>query len=146
MISPLLGFFQKQLPKVFCKKGVHKKFRKIYEETPVPEFFFNKFATLLKKRLWYRCIPVSPAKILRTPYLQNISQGLLLVFQFFRQIDIRIHTLKNRTPSVLKFRWTNKSINNRKSNSNIYLCYENRVILILKTPLTLVNWAFQGTP
>ena len=52
----------------------------------------------------------------------------------------------DRTPSVLKFRWTNKSINNRKSNSNIYLCYKNRVISILKTPLTIVNWAFQGTP
>ena len=45
--------------------------------------FFNKladlrFATLLKKRLWHRCFPVNFAKLLRTPFLQNISGQLLL--------------------------------------------------------------------
>ena len=35
-------------------------------------------ATLLKKRLWHRCFPVSFAKFLRTPFLQNTSGGLRL--------------------------------------------------------------------
>ena len=30
-------------------------------------------ATLLKKRLWHGCFPVSFAKFLRTPILQNTS-------------------------------------------------------------------------
>ena len=37
-------------------------------------------ATLLKKSLWYRCFPVNFAKFLRTPFLQNISGRLLLLF------------------------------------------------------------------
>ena len=35
-------------------------------------------ATLLKKRLWYRCFPVNFAKFPRTPFLQNTSGRLLL--------------------------------------------------------------------
>ena len=37
-----------------------------------------KSATFLKKRLWHRCFPVSFAKFLRTPFLQNTSGWLLL--------------------------------------------------------------------
>ena len=44
--------------------------------------FINKetlrLATLLKKRLWRRCIPVNLAKFFRTPFLQNTSGRLLL--------------------------------------------------------------------
>ena len=45
--------------------------------------FFNKVgglspATLLKKRLWRRCFPVSFAKFLRTLFLQNTMRRLLL--------------------------------------------------------------------
>ena len=35
-------------------------------------------ATLLKKRLWYRCFPVNFVKFPRTPFLQNTSERLLL--------------------------------------------------------------------
>ena len=43
--------------------------------------FFNKEgpATLLKKRLWYRCFPVNFTKFLRT-FLQNTSGRLLLIY------------------------------------------------------------------
>ena len=46
--------------------------------------FFNKVlglrpATLLKKRLWYRCSPVDFAKFLRTPFLQNTSGRVRLL-------------------------------------------------------------------
>ena len=49
-------------PEVFCRKGVLK-----YSDL-MP-------ATLLKKRLWHRCFPVSFAKILNAPCLKNISDG-----------------------------------------------------------------------
>ena len=35
-------------------------------------------ATLFKKRLWYRCFPVSFAKFLRTPFLIEYQQRLLV--------------------------------------------------------------------
>ena len=44
--------------------------------------------SLLKKKLWHRCFPVSFAKFLRTPFLQNISGRLLLYFQEKLHIDI----------------------------------------------------------
>ena len=45
--------------------------------------FFNKVASLrpktfLKKRLWHWCFPVNFAKYLRTYFLQNTSEWLLL--------------------------------------------------------------------
>ena len=82
---------QKQPPEVFCKKMCSWKFHKIHRKTPVPEAFFNKVvgrdflwcsglrpATLLKKRLWYRCFPVNFVKFPRTSFLQNTSERLLL--------------------------------------------------------------------
>ena len=36
---------------------------------------------LLKKRLWCRCFPVNFLKFLRTPFLQNTSERLLLVLE-----------------------------------------------------------------
>ena len=35
-------------------------------------------ATLLKKKLWHRCFPVNFVKFLRTPFLQNTSERMLL--------------------------------------------------------------------
>ena len=74
---------QKQPPEAFCKKMCSWKFHKIHRKTPVPEAFFNKvaglrLATLLKKRLWYRCFPVNFVQFPRTPFLQNTSERLLL--------------------------------------------------------------------
>ena len=45
--------------------------------------FFNKVAglrpaTLFKKRLWHKCFPGNFAKFLRTPFLQNTSDRMLL--------------------------------------------------------------------
>ena len=47
--------FESGRPDVFCKKGVLKKFHKIYKR-PQP-------ATLLKKRLWHRCFPLNFVKV-----------------------------------------------------------------------------------
>ena len=50
-------------PEMFCKKGVLENFVK-FRKTPEPESLFDKvadlrFTTLLKKRLWRRCLPVN---------------------------------------------------------------------------------------
>ena len=55
-----------------CKKGVLKNFPKFTGKRLSHSHFLNKViglrpATLLKKRLWHRCLPVNFAKFLRTP-------------------------------------------------------------------------------
>ena len=67
---------KKQRPEVFCRNRFSYKFRKIHRKTPVPESLFNKVAvlrpaTLLKKRLWYRCFPVNFVKFLRTRFYRT---------------------------------------------------------------------------
>ena len=64
--------WQKQPPKVFCKKVALKNFAKFTAKHLCQSLFFNKAtgvmpATLLKKRLWHRCFPVNIEKFLRTP-------------------------------------------------------------------------------
>ena len=46
----------------------------------MPRSFFRKLqaATLLKRRIWYRCIPKNFAKFLRTPFLEEHLRWLLL--------------------------------------------------------------------
>ena len=65
------------------EKGVYRNFAKFTGENLCQRLFFNKVAslrpaTLLKSNLWHRCFPVNFTKFLRTPFLQNISERLLL--------------------------------------------------------------------
>ena len=58
------------------KKGVLGNFIKFTGKHLRQSLFFNKvaglrLATLLKRRLWYRCFPVNFAKFLRTPFLKE---------------------------------------------------------------------------
>ena len=60
------------------RKDVLRNFPKFTGKHLCQSLFFNKVAglrpaALLKRRLWHRCFPVSFAKILRTPFLQNAS-------------------------------------------------------------------------
>ena len=78
--------FQKQPPEVFYKKSVPKNFTKFTGKHLCQSLFFNKVAglrpaTLLKKKLWYRCLPVNFVKLLRIPFLQNTSGRLLMCFE-----------------------------------------------------------------
>ena len=73
---------QEQPPEVFYKKRVFKNFTKLTRKHLCQSLFFNKVpglrpATLLKKRFRHRYFPVNFAKLLRTPFLQNISGRLL---------------------------------------------------------------------
>ena len=74
---------QKQPLEMLCKKGVLKNFAKLTGKHLCMSLFFNKVAsrrsaTLLKKKLWHRCFPVDFAKFLRTPFVRNTSERLLL--------------------------------------------------------------------
>ena len=57
-------------PEVLCKKDALRNFAKFTGKHLCRSLFFNKVAaTLLKKRLWHRCFPVSFAKFLITPFV-----------------------------------------------------------------------------
>ena len=76
--------------KCSIKKGVVKTFAKFTGQHLCQSLLFNKVtglspATLLKKRLSYRCFPVSFAKFLGTPILKNICKWLLLEQLFYIQ-------------------------------------------------------------
>ena len=65
------------------KKGVLKKLAKFTGKHLSQSLFFNKVAglrpaSLSKKTLWHRCFPLNFVKFLRTLFLQNTSEELLL--------------------------------------------------------------------
>ena len=69
----------------FCKKGVLRNFAKFTGKHLYQSIFSP--ATLIKKRLWYRCFLVNFAKFLSTPFLQNTSGGCfcfssVFIFEF----------------------------------------------------------------
>ena len=75
------------------KKLFREISRKSQENTYARVSFLNKVAalmpaTLLKKRLWHRYLPVNFAKFLTTPFLQNTPGRLLL--SIFRSKAIEI--------------------------------------------------------
>ena len=75
-------------------------------------------ATLLKKRLWHRCVPVNFAKFLRVPFLQKTSGWLLLpVCRCFQNRCIKIWRLQPQVFSVniTKFLRTTFFIENLRS-------------------------------
>ena len=70
-------------PEVFCKKGIPRKFVKLTGKHPCQSLFFNKVpglrsATLLKKRHWHWCFPVSFTNFLGTPFFIEHLWWLLL--------------------------------------------------------------------
>ena len=78
--------FKSSRPEVFCKKGVLGSFAKFAGKQLCQSLFFNKVAdlgpaTLLIKRLWYRCFPVKFAIFLSTTFLTEHLRWLLLEFQ-----------------------------------------------------------------
>ena len=88
-----MNFFLLFVVNYFCKKvpprsshlreGVLRNFAKFTGKHLCQSLFFNKVAglrpaTLLKKRFWHRCFPVNFAKFIRTSFLQNTTERLLL--------------------------------------------------------------------
>ena len=83
-------------------------------------------ATLLKKRLWHRCFPVNFLKFLRTPFLQNTSEWLLLK-------KIQINKYRSTEVWIPKF---------SKSKTTVFLGATNNLMILnwfLKDFLVLQN-------
>ena len=62
----------------------------------------------IKKRFWHRCFPVNFAKFLRTPFLKNTSQRLLLIFHCLSDefgLIVYVPILDKRINSLLYFRF-----------------------------------------
>ena len=113
----LSGSFPKScLEQLFCSEStevvtrrcfVKKMFLKILQSLSEP--FFNKVAGqgLAKKRLWHRCFPMDFAKFLRTRFLIEHLQWLLLdcnirlVFQAKQNIS-NFFTFKDRIPLFVR--------------------------------------------
>ena len=66
------------------KKGVLRNVSKLTGKHLCQSLFCNKVAglrpaTLLKKRLWHRCLPVNFEKFLRTPFFRTPLDDCLLI-------------------------------------------------------------------
>ena len=73
-------YLQKMPPEVIYKKGVLKNFAKFTGKHLYQSLCFNKIAdlmpaTLLKKRIWHRCVFVSFANFYEPLFIQNTSDG-----------------------------------------------------------------------
>ena len=90
-------------------------------------------ATLLKKRLWYRCFPVNFVKLLRKPFLQNTSRPLLLCFE-----HAQIFHISRVTWGIIWLFIIVESVNNALTSYN-RLC--NYVKLNSKEPTKMFNSA-----
>ena len=77
-------------PEVFCKKGALRNFAKFLGKHLCQSLMP---ATLIKKRLWHRCFPVNFAKFLRTPFLTEHLQWLLLNKD--NQFKVHVHIYKS---------------------------------------------------
>ena len=75
-----MGTCRSSRPEVFCRNGILSNLAKFTGKHLCQSLYFDKVgpATILKKRLWHRCVPVNFAKFLRTPFLQKTSGQLLL--------------------------------------------------------------------
>ena len=64
------------------RKRLLRNFAKFTEKHLCQGLFFNKrfFSLFLKQRFWHRCFPGNFAKFLRTPFLQNTSGRLHLIY------------------------------------------------------------------
>ena len=76
--------YRRSRPEVFFKKGVLTNFAKFTGKHLCHSFFFHKVAnlrpaTLLKMRLWHRCVTVNFAKFLRTSFFTEHLRWLLLL-------------------------------------------------------------------
>ena len=74
---------RKQPPGVLCRKGFLRNFTKFTGKHLCQSLFFNNVAglrpaTLLKRRLWYRCSPVNFVKFQRAPFFIEHPRWLFL--------------------------------------------------------------------
>ena len=111
-----ISIFRSSSPEVFCKKCVPKIFAKSQESTCTRVSLQLSASNFLKKSLGYRCFTTKFMKSLRTSFLQNTYERLLLYFcralypkaasnaiAKSRQINWRIKRAKTCTCSSIYF-------------------------------------------
>ena len=83
------GNFQKQ-----SLGGVFKNFAKFTEKHLSQSLFFDKAATLLKKRLWHKCFPINFEKLLRKRFFYRKPPVTASDFLGEKQIFFKFQNLK----------------------------------------------------
>ena len=84
-------------PELFCKKGVLRNLTKFTAKHLRQSLFFNRPATLLKKRLWHRCFHVNFVKFLRTPFhTEHLWWLLLFRAKLFQKMLLLCGWLNNK--------------------------------------------------
>ena len=112
------------------RKGVLRNFAKFAGKRLRP-------AALLRKRFWYRCFPVSFAKCLRTPFLQNTSGWLLLIKSLFRGSYPEVFCKETVQKNFVEFVLVCSVYLSRSLFLNIFVCF--RVLILLKETLETFN-------
>ena len=117
------------------KKGVLKNFTKFTGKHLCQSLFYNKFAglspaTLIKKRLWHRCFPVSFVKLLITTFLQNTSGP-----HFWKKTDKR--KWKWKSMAILKTSYLAKLIEQKQPSTGVLSkkCSENMQQIYRSIPM-----------
>ena len=128
------------------KKGALRNFAKFTGKHLCQSLFFNKVvnfkvATLLKKRLWHRCLPVNFTKFLRTPFLQNAVGRLLLCNETFLML-IALKLL-NRWFIRLKVTYSKQRYNH--NFSKYFFEISERIILIVNDGSDLAQISHRNT-
>ena len=105
-IKLLLKRCRHSRPAVFCKKGVLRNFSKFTGKDLCQSIFVNKVggltpATLIKKRLWYRCFSVNFEKFLTVPFLTKHFRWLLLKMIIIAGFFVKLGVRRLRTSSVM---------------------------------------------
>ena len=85
----MVSYFRSSHRRCSVIKFDFRNFAKFAGKHLCQSLFFSKVsdlrpATLLKKRHWHRCFPVSCTKFLRTLFLQKTSGRLVLIFGSLR--------------------------------------------------------------
>ena len=90
------------------KIGVLKNFTRFAGKHLCQGLFFNKVAshrppTLLKKRLWHWCFSVNFTKFLRTPFIQNTFERLLLAVSTLLRLSPKNYEISATFWNTAKF-------------------------------------------
>ena len=98
--------------------GASKCFTKAFKAFIKPFEAPQRPATLLKKRLWYRCFPVNVVKF-RTHFLQNISGGCFWVSKYYDH-DCSGNIPTKEMVNVVLMKWSKNKKQNKMDSD--FLC------------------------
>ena len=128
-------------PEVFCKKFVLRNFTKFTGTHLCQSLFFNKVAglrpaTLLKKRLWCRSLPVNFVKFLRTPFYRTPMDDCFWLSQFHlrRFVSLSLCLSLSRFPNI-KIKLSTVTSETRK-----YFIHSNRLVWKFNNIGAPQNW------